>query len=238
MQDEVNERKVGAARILLWILIVALVVALLWSTGMIRWESSHDKETLHVVDGNETASEETGTVVAVPENEWLALKHEVRQLRQEVNQLKSGGKSVKSAPQTVPQTVPLTTPQPAPSPQNTMTQAEQESAPVAFSSNALTLANYNHDWVEQDATVALKNNTDRTITQVTGRMIYYDMSGNMLDYQDFSKAVTIEPGLVKSFSLRGYGHKDDYAYYKSEIVPTNPNRKYKVTFELKSYKTK
>jgi len=228
MNNDMNERRGSAGTVFLVILVIVIVVGILWATGLVRWEDSakKQKETVVVIDDDSVTASDGD--VTVPADEWLALKNEVKQLRQEVNQLKSGSaKSASSKTQT--------TATPA-SAQTTKTTTEGSSS-ASQSANAITLANYNHDWVQSEATVALKNNTDRTITQVTGRMIYYDMSGNMLDYQDFTKSVTIEPGMVKNFSLKGYGHKDHYAYYKSDVIVTNPDRKYKVKFELKSYKT-
>lgn len=100
--------------------------------------------------------------------------------------------------------------------------------------SAVTLSGYSHDWSDQYASVSLKNNTNITITSVTGRLIYYDMDGNLLDYLDFIQDVRIEPGMAKRISLQGYGRNQMYAYYK-----TNPHvtKKYKVKFECKYYKT-
>lgn len=226
MKEYMDERKSGNTKVYIVLLGVALVIGLLWATGLIRWEdSSKEKEKQDIQEeltiDDEMTEYESDDDFEVSAGEWAALKDEVRQLRQEIQQLKSSQPRVS-----------------APVRETTSAKPQEEGRTTAFNPNALTLTNYNHDWVQSDATLALKNNIDRTITQVTGRMIYFDMSGNMLDYQDFTKSVVIEPGMVKTFSLRGYGHKDDYAYYKSEIVPGNPNRKYKVKFELKSYKTR
>lgn len=159
---------------------------------------------------------------SVSEEEWSALQSKVAQLESEVLALKSAqagmAKSVKS------------------SNDKPMSSSATNKPASQSLSTAVTLASYNHDWNSREATVALKNNTAQTVTSVNGRLIYYDMKGNMLDYRDFTQSITIDPGMSKSFTMNGYGYRDHYAYYKSDSF--GGEHRYKVKFELQSFNAK
>ncbi|MBR1798724.1 MAG: hypothetical protein IJ761_02340 [Bacteroidales bacterium] len=237
----IDDRNDNRGNFGLWVKVVLAIVCIALITFILLNKGQH--KTHEVVDNPNVKKVVANSNVEKNDlqEELSALRQEVKLLRQEVMQIKTEQSTTDSKEQTVKTSkriVPVaSTPTETKSVSATSTTTTQQHT-ATINANDVTLANYSHDWVNSDATAAFKNNTDRTITHLSGRIIYYDMSGHMLDYQDFSKPIEIESGMVKSITLKAYGHNEYYAYYKSQVSYTNPDRKYNVSFVLKSYKTK
>ena len=264
--NEENNRN-GARKVVNLILVVTLLVLLaLMGNKFGLFGSSDDAETKQTPTETTTVEQS----FEVSQQEWNALKNEVKSLRKEIDELKRNASKVstqaastKSKSTTKASTKSVSTQSSADkSSSNAAAKGDSEaskskSVAVSETSNvqegasqsstnasndkfektAITMAKYVHDWGDRDASVNFKNHLDKTITSITGRMVYYDMKGEMLDYQDFTTTITIAPKMVKTVSLKGYGHNEHYAYYRHSRVLYD-ERVYKVKFELISYKTK
>lgn len=211
--NEENNRN-GARKVLNLILVVILLVLLaLMGNKFGLFGSSDDAETKQTPTETTTVEQS----FEVSQQEWNALKNEVNSLRKEIDELKRHASQASS--------------------QTASSKSASAQSSSSKSVSAITMTKYVHDWSDRDASVNFKNHLDKTITSITGRMVYYDMKGEMLDYQDFTTAITIAPKMVKTVSLKGYGCNENYAYYRQSSVLYD-ERVYKVKFELISYKTK
>lgn len=101
---------------------------------------------------------------------------------------------------------------------------------------AVTMVSYEQGWQDSEGTLALKNNTNKAISNVTFRITYLDMKGREMDYEDYSLKVDIAPGLTRKVDVDAYENDRYYSYYKSEAYPLGAHR-FKVKFELLGYNT-
>lgn len=234
MYEEREEQGKGLKVFLIITFVVIAILTVLWSTGLIRLESTEDETEQEVAgeDADFSFSEEDLINLEV---DLRALQREVKQLKSELAQTKSELEQLKKGSSKSTTTRTSTTAQRTATSQNAQTTAASENTtPSDKEQSAITMVQYSHDAYTSSATITLQNNTNKTITGIKWRMVYYDMKKNMLDYQDFTRRVSIDPGMVKKIEVSGYSD-GSYYYYESEPSISYPERKYKVKFELKDY---
>ena len=110
---------------------------------------------------------------------------------------------------------------------------------VAFAANKdlekdITMVSYEQGWLDSSGTLALKNNSSEEIKSVVFLITYLDMSGNKMDYEVFTRRVSIAPGMTKKLDIPAYEHGRNYHYYKSENMPGG-SPSFKIKFQLKDY---
>ena len=228
MEQDAKRSEGGVGKLLLIILVVVGVVIAMWGIGMIQTEDE-EEYTLPIEETYDEINFE------INETEWQNMQiklhkqqEDIQQLRSEIKNLQTELKALqKSNNKTTTTTTTTTTPTTTPTTKTTTT--------TIVDANAVTMVSYTHTWLEETAKLSLRNNTDQTITKISARITYYDMNGNMLDYRDIIKDITIEPKMSRSIQIPGFGTDEHYAYYKSDTFYSQ-QRKYKVQFELKSCK--
>lgn len=98
---------------------------------------------------------------------------------------------------------------------------------------AVSMVSYEQGWLDDRGTIALKNNTDEPVYNVTFVLEYMDMSGKPLDYETYSYSINIAPGKTKKLDIPAYEHRRDYYYYKSQ--GGYGHTAFKLKYELQNY---
>lgn len=100
----------------------------------------------------------------------------------------------------------------------------------------ISMVSYEQSWLDSEGTLALKNNTNENIYNIKFLIVYQDMSGKQLHYEEFSKKVSIAPGMTRKINIKAYEHERNYHYYKSENLPGG-SPAFKIEFKLLDYNT-
>ena len=100
----------------------------------------------------------------------------------------------------------------------------------------ISMVSYEQSWLDYEGTLALQNNTKENIHNIKFLIVYQDMSGKQLHYEEFSKKVSIAPGMTRKINIKAYEHERNYHYYKSENLPGG-SPAFKIEFKLLDYNT-
>ena len=105
---------------------------------------------------------------------------------------------------------------------------------VSLSTPAVSMVSYEQGSFDNEGTLALKNNTNETIQNISFTITYLDMKETPVDYEDFFLNVDIKPGMTKKVNIPAYEHDRYYHYYQT---PDNGsgNPAFKIRYKLKDY---
>lgn len=99
---------------------------------------------------------------------------------------------------------------------------------------AVSMVSYEQGSFDSEGTLALKNNTNETIQNISFTITYLDMKETPVDYEDFFLNVDIKPGMTKKVNIPAYEH-DRYYHYSKTPDNGSGNPAFKIRYKLKDY---
>lgn len=106
--------------------------------------------------------------------------------------------------------------------------AQQSSGP------AVSFVSYEQNWSDREGSLALRNNTNKRIFNISFQLVYYNMDGQQIDYENFFRTVSIDAGMTRKVDVPAYERDRNYAYYKSNSL-YGRSHQFKVKFRLLDY---
>jgi len=105
---------------------------------------------------------------------------------------------------------------------------------VSLSTPAVSMVSYEQGSFDSEGTLALKNNTNETIQNISFTITYLDMKETPVDYEDFFLNVDIKPGMTKKVNIPAYEHARNYHYYQTPDKGSG-HPAFKIRYKLKDY---
>ena len=119
----------------------------------------------------------------------------------------------------------------------------EESAPAVkekkvVGKDDVVITHFKKDAYDDEEIITFKNNTDSKINRIEGIIVYKDMSGNDISYNELNLKISIAPGMSKQTKISSFDQDHKYCYHKDfqshmEVIGKRP---FKYEFRLISYK--
>jgi len=99
--------------------------------------------------------------------------------------------------------------------------------------NSVSLAFFEKTFSEFEESISLKNNTNLTIKNIKGLMLYYDMEGNQISYNFIELEEILMPGMAKLKEYRSFDQNQKFTYANGKDSDYNKRTSFQFTVKFR-----
>lgn len=78
----------------------------------------------------------------------------------------------------------------------------------------VVITQYKKRYLDEEEIITFKNNTAENINKIKGIIVYKDLSGNDISYQELNIRISIATGMSKQTKIRSFDQDNKYCYHK------------------------